>query len=87
MLTTLQVGSGFTEMKRVNADIKSAVFLLPTTCPERRKVLKELDHWKQDPVSVIRQVLSNHPYKPNTFLRRHPMYCGLWIHYMRTRFH
>lgn len=24
---------------------------------------------------------------PNRFLRRHPLYCGVWVHEMRTRFH
>lgn len=52
--------------------------------------LKELksaaSEWDIDPVARYK---TEHGFsaKPNQFLRRHPLYCGVWVHEMRTRFH
>lgn len=52
--------------------------------------LKELKwaaaEWDSDPIARYK---TEHGFsaKPNQFLRRHPLYCGLWVHEMRTRFH
>ncbi|KKY30395.1 hypothetical protein UCDDA912_g09664 [Diaporthe ampelina] len=54
------------------------------------KSLKELEfaasEWDTDPVARYK---TEHGFEsePNQFLRRHPLYCGVWVHEMRTRFH
>lgn len=42
--------------------------------------------WDIDPIARYK---TGHGFsaKPNQFLRRHPLYCGVWVHEMRTRFH
>lgn len=52
--------------------------------------LKELksaaSEWDIDPIARYK---TEHGFfaEPNQFLRRHPLYCGVWVHEMRTRFH
>ena len=75
-------------MQRVMRSVKQSVQDLPTSCSERKKVLEGLDMWDKGihPIALIRTMFDN-PYKNYTFLRRHFMHCGLWIHFMRTLFH
>lgn len=42
--------------------------------------------WEIDPIARYK---NKHGFsaKPGQFLRRHPLYCGVWAHEMRTRFH
>lgn len=90
----MQVGRGLSDMKRILNKIKDSVINLPRWCPERKNILKDLDHfkvpgtdhWEVDALSVIRRTLDR-PYKKHTFLRRHPLHCGLWVHHMRCLFH
>lgn len=52
--------------------------------------LKELEsaasEWEPDPIARYKTE-HGFPAEPNQFLRRHPLYCGVWVHEMRTRFH
>ncbi|KAI4171809.1 MAG: hypothetical protein LQ346_008700 [Caloplaca aetnensis] len=69
-------------------NVKQSVNGLSIFSPERRKVLDAMELWDKgiDPIALIRTSLGK-PYKEYTFLRRHFMHCGLWVHYMRTLFH
>ncbi|OIW25606.1 hypothetical protein CONLIGDRAFT_708227 [Coniochaeta ligniaria NRRL 30616] len=55
------------------------------------KGLRDLQHdityWHNNPVHLMRDQLGGTPVEENLFLKRHPWYCGLWIHDVRTRFH
>ena len=75
-------------MQRVMRDIKRYVHDVRTSCPQRKKLLENMDVWDKgaDPVAVIRTTLGK-PYRDYTFLRRHFLHCGLWVHQMRTLFH
>ena len=75
-------------MQRVIADIQQSVHSLPASCPQRIKLLDNMDLWNKgiDPIALIRTSLGK-PYKEYTFLRRHFLHCGLWVHQMRTLFH
>ncbi|KAG8169909.1 hypothetical protein KVR01_000654 [Diaporthe batatas] len=42
--------------------------------------------WDNDPIALYKSQRGI-PAKPNQFLRRHPLYCGVWVHEMRARFH
>ncbi|KAG6361302.1 hypothetical protein INS49_009527 [Diaporthe citri] len=42
--------------------------------------------WETDPIARYKTERGVSA-KPNQFLRRHPLYCGVWVHEMRTRFH
>ena len=85
---SLQIGKGWSDMQRVMGNVQQSVQGLPTSCPERRFVLRSLDPWDKgmDPIALIRTTLGM-PYKDYTFLRRHFLHCGLWVHYMRVLFH
>jgi hypothetical protein len=42
--------------------------------------------WDNDPIARYKAERGI-PVGPNQFLRRHPLYCGVWVHEMRVRFH
>jgi hypothetical protein len=42
--------------------------------------------WDNDPIARY-TAERGIPVGPNQFLRRHTLYCGIWVHEMRTRFH
>lgn len=52
--------------------------------------LKELksaaSEWDSDPIARYKTE-HGFPAEPKQFLRRHPLYCGVWMHEMRARFH
>lgn len=75
-------------MQHVMRIVKQSVYDLPTSCPERKKVLGVLDTWDKgiDPIALIRTSLGR-PYNDYTFFRRHFMHCGLVVHFMRPLFH
>lgn len=51
-----------------------------------RELKSAASEWENDPIARYK---TEHGVsaKPNQFLRRHPFYCGIWVHEMRTRFH
>lgn len=57
---------------------------------DKEESLKELkwaaSEWDSDPIARYK---TDHGFsaEPKQFLRRHPLYCGVWVHEMRTRFH
>lgn len=57
---------------------------------EMEESLKDLklaaSEWDTDPVDRYKAD-QGLPTEPNQFLRRHPLYCGVWVHEMRARFH
>ncbi|POS73942.1 hypothetical protein DHEL01_v207662 [Diaporthe helianthi] len=42
--------------------------------------------WDNDPIARYKSQRL-FPAKPNQFLQRHPLYCGVWVHEMLVRFH
>ncbi|KAJ2901885.1 hypothetical protein MKZ38_001277 [Zalerion maritima] len=42
--------------------------------------------WKSDPIKKLKEK-AGFPSKSWLFLKRHPMYCGLWVHQMRLEIH
>ncbi|KAL8996317.1 MAG: hypothetical protein Q9169_004156 [Polycauliona sp. 2 TL-2023] len=87
-LNVVKIGKGWTDMQRVILNVKQSVGHLPTSWPERGMLLGVLGLWGNgvDPIARRRQSLRE-PYKDYTFLRRHFMHCGLWVHVLRTLFH
>lgn len=65
-------------MQRAMRNVKQSVHALPNTCPQRKKLLENMDLWNKgvDPIALIRTTLGK-PYKDYTFLRRHFLHCGL----------
>lgn len=57
---------------------------------EMEESLRELKsaatEWDNDPVARYKAERGV-PAEPNQFLRRHPLYCGVWVHDIRARFH
>lgn len=51
-----------------------------------RELKSAASEWETDPIARYKTE-HGFPAKPNQFLRRHPLYCGVWVHEMRTRFH
>jgi hypothetical protein len=84
---------GYKEMQVENLKIKKAMLNLPASCQERNRVLGVATKWDTDPIYKFQQQMITlgllpPPGTPSfKFLRRNPMYCGLWIHSMRTSFH
>lgn len=79
--------------KSISSALESISELGPETewWPDRNtEILKGLVHlarfWKSDPVAGYKNQHGVHA-KPHNFLRRNPLFCGLWIHHMRTQFH
>ncbi|KAL8815125.1 MAG: hypothetical protein Q9223_005709 [Gallowayella weberi] len=87
-LNVVKIGKGWTDMQRVMLTIQQSVYSLPTSCSERKRVLDDMKLWEKgvDPIAMIRKSFGR-PYKDYTFLRRHFLHCGLWVHYLRVRFH
>lgn len=84
----------FEQMKQESLRIKKAMLGVPATMPERNEVLSVVTAWDEDRLynEVIRLVEKgivnpNLLRKPFTFLRRNPLYCGLYVHHMRTTLH
>lgn len=57
---------------------------------EMEESLKELkwaaSEWENDPIARYKSQRGI-PAKPDQFLRRHPLYCGVWVQEMIARFH
>ncbi|KAL8669362.1 MAG: hypothetical protein Q9168_006039 [Polycauliona sp. 1 TL-2023] len=87
-LSVVKIGKGWNDMQREILKFKQSVGHLPISCPERKAVLRAVGLWDHgaDPIALSRQSVGE-PYKEYTFLRRHSMHCGLWIHVLRTVFH
>ncbi|KAK8087729.1 hypothetical protein PG997_002690 [Apiospora hydei] len=87
------VDRAFTEMKETIVRIKRSLSTIPASSKARQRALRVVMLWEQDPIHQARtmlhkeELLERPKNKAWTFLRHHPMYCGLWVHYMRTRFH
>ena len=75
-------------MQHVMRNIRQSLLDVRASCPQRKKLLQNMEVWDKgvDPVAVIRITLGK-PYRDYTFLRRHFLHCGLWVHQMRTLFH
>ena len=75
-------------MQRAMRNIKQSLHHVRASCPQRKKLLQNMDVWDKgvDPVALIRTTLGK-PYRDYTFLRRHFLHCGIWVHQMRTLFH
>ncbi|KAK3335184.1 hypothetical protein B0T19DRAFT_351766 [Cercophora scortea] len=43
--------------------------------------------WKDDPITSLKRMAGEPNAKERLFLQLNPLYCGLWIHDMRARFH
>ena len=56
-------------MQRVMRNVQQSVHDLPTSCPERKRVLEGLHPWDKgmDPIALIRTALGK-PYKDYTFV-------------------
>ncbi|KAK7716396.1 hypothetical protein SLS64_003550 [Diaporthe eres] len=89
----------WSEMAGTNAVIKSSLasaleepgdVRLVENWRDKEESLKEMkwaaSEWESDPIARYK---TEHGFsaEPNQFLRRHPLYCGVWVHEMRTRFH
>ncbi|KAK8036424.1 hypothetical protein PG991_001561 [Apiospora marii] len=87
------VDRAYTEMRETIVRIKTSLGQIPVGSKPRREALRAVTLWEGDPIHQARTMLHREellerPHSaPWTFLRHHPMYCGLWVHYMRTRFH
>ena len=75
-------------MQREIRNVNHSIHNLPPSCPERKRLLGDLERWNTgvDPLAIVRQSLG-HSYRDFTFLRRHFLHCGLWVHFLRVRFH
>lgn len=51
-----------------------------------RELKSAASEWDTDPIARYK-IEHGVSAQPNQFLRRHPFYCGIWVHEMRTRFH
>lgn len=51
-----------------------------------KQLIKKSSGWGSDPTTQYK-TKRGLTTKPNQFLRRHPVYCGLWAHDMRAQFH
>lgn len=53
-----------------------------------KKLKSDASEWDTDPIA---RYMTEHGFKADTlkfkFLRRHPLYCGVWVHDLRARFH
>ena len=88
---------GFGEMEQENLRAKKAMLGVPTTFPGRAEVLRVATAWDVDPIVKFRRDLHAlgrlspaHPSRPDVpfdFLRRNPLYCGLWVHHVRYLLH
>ncbi|KAB5517513.1 hypothetical protein GE09DRAFT_1158060 [Coniochaeta sp. 2T2.1] len=47
----------------------------------------EVKFWDNNPLFKALRMAGGGSTEENLFLKRHPWYCGLWIHDVRTRFH
>ncbi|KAI4263097.1 MAG: hypothetical protein L6R42_001744, partial [Xanthoria sp. 1 TBL-2021] len=58
-LNIVKIGKAWTDMQHVMRIVKQSVYDLPTSCPERKKVLGALDTWDKgiDPIALIRTSL------------------------------
>ncbi|KAK7968802.1 hypothetical protein PG988_007875 [Apiospora saccharicola] len=87
------VDRAYTEMRETIVRIKTSLSRIPVGSKARQNALRVVTLWENDPIHQARkmlykeELLSRPQSKPWTFLRHHPMYCGLWVHYMRTKFH
>jgi hypothetical protein len=59
----------------------------PKACRRLGKVVETIDKFLQADVFKIIHMMSNPGYRKYTFFRRHPQYCGLWLHHARHLFH
>ncbi|KAJ0106823.1 hypothetical protein J7T55_001347 [Diaporthe amygdali] len=50
-----------------------------------KQLIQESSGWGSDPTAPCK-TRRGWSIKPNQFLRRHPLYCGLWAYYMRAQF-
>jgi hypothetical protein len=86
---------GYREMQNESLRIKKAMLNVPDGNPQRQEVLCAASMWDRDLIWRFRHHLISEgilppllrEYEEFRFLRRHPMYCGLLINYMRTIFH
>lgn len=77
-------------MRRVINELRPVVSAHPKACPQLKGMIEEAEKWLSvDPFALIHQMTftSQRPYKQYTFFRRHPLYCGLWIHHARVLYH
>ncbi|KAB5523134.1 hypothetical protein GE09DRAFT_1154078 [Coniochaeta sp. 2T2.1] len=51
------------------------------------QLLAEVKFWDNNPLFKALRMAGGGSTDENFFLKRHPWYCGLWIHDVRTRFH
>jgi len=77
----------YEELKQESLKIQKALLSLPDT-PQRTHVLETVTRWNRDPTHIARTDLietgtvSSDGLPPEfTFLRRHPIFCGLLLHY------
>lgn len=60
--------------------------------PERnnqvlRNLIVDSQIWPSDPVNDFRTKTRTPTSEPNILLKRHPVFCGLWMHHQRLAFH
>ncbi|KAF5677611.1 hypothetical protein FHETE_1662 [Fusarium heterosporum] len=84
-------GHAYQQMKQESLKIQKALLDIPHS-PQREKVLKAAMQWNVNPIWTARKEMHqrglcqvNPP--EFTFLRRHPIHCGLLIHHMRSVLH
>ncbi|KAJ4138323.1 hypothetical protein NW768_002146 [Fusarium equiseti] len=86
-------GQAYEELRQESLKIQKALLNLPDT-PQRTDVLETVTRWNRDPTYIARTdliktgTLGDDDIPPEfTFLRRHPIFCGLLLHHYRCQLH
>ncbi len=78
------------KMQAESRRIKHAMIKVPSSDPQRAKVLAAVRRWDTDPIWAARALAVSAGLLPKVrsppfkFLRRNPVYCGLLVHHMRS---
>lgn len=80
------------ELDETNLLIRAYIRASPESSPERKKLWALAFMWDDDPLYHIKdahmmETGNAHRNERWSFLRLNPLFCGLWIHHMRTSFH
>lgn len=51
-----------------------------------KDIVRLAKFWQSDPIGALK-ASRGEPAKPDVLLRRHPLFCGLWMHYISTAYH
>ncbi|KAI0143489.1 hypothetical protein GGR57DRAFT_518763 [Xylariaceae sp. FL1272] len=82
---------GNTELRKTRIRMQKTLANVPTKSKEWQQLVKDLAYWENDVLYYCRDAMKDelgmNGYYPFKFLERHPLYCGLWIHHLRSSFH